>query len=75
MANTDERRWVVAQVAASGNNHLRNYYLLHLDLGALDTEWLELARNVKLEPLVEEFGKVMVVGKTNLVINLMYLRV
>ncbi|CAL5351274.1 hypothetical protein CsSME_00038595 [Camellia sinensis var. sinensis] len=47
--------------------HPRNYYLLHLDLGASAAERLELARDVKSEAVVGEFGNVMVVGKANLV--------
>ncbi|KAL7195337.1 hypothetical protein ACSBR1_035540 [Camellia fascicularis] len=47
--------------------HPRNYYLLHLDLGASEAERLELARDVKSEAVVGEFGNVMVVGKANLV--------
>ncbi|PSR98268.1 Beta-glucuronosyltransferase [Actinidia chinensis var. chinensis] len=43
--------------------HPRNYYLLHLDLGASDAERLELAKYVKSEAVVREFGNVMVVGK------------
>ncbi|GFZ11004.1 core-2/I-branching beta-1,6-N-acetylglucosaminyltransferase family protein [Actinidia rufa] len=43
--------------------HPRNYYLLHLDLGASDSERLELAKYVKSEAVVREFRNVMVVGK------------
>ncbi|GAV69477.1 Branch domain-containing protein [Cephalotus follicularis] len=47
--------------------HPRNYYLLHLDVEASDSERLELAKYVKLEGVIREFDNVMVVGKANLV--------
>ena len=47
--------------------HLKNYYLLHLDLEASDSERLELAKCVKSEGVIREFGNVMVIGKANLV--------
>lgn len=47
--------------------HPRNYYLLHLDLEASDSERLELAKYVKSESVIREFRNVMVVGKANLV--------
>lgn len=47
--------------------HPRNYYLLHLDVEASDSERLELAKYVKSEGVIREFRNVMVVGKANLV--------
>lgn len=47
--------------------HPRNYYLLHLDLEASDSERLELAKYVKSENVLREFRNVMVVGKANLI--------
>ncbi|KAI9116166.1 hypothetical protein K1719_013096 [Acacia pycnantha] len=47
--------------------HPRNYYMLHLDLEALDAERLELAKYVKSETVFLEFRNVMVVGKADLV--------
>ncbi|KAK8514814.1 hypothetical protein V6N13_103025 [Hibiscus sabdariffa] len=47
--------------------HPRNYYLLHLDLEASDSERLDLAKYVKSERVIREFGNVMVIGKANLV--------
>ncbi|XP_059667814.1 beta-glucuronosyltransferase GlcAT14C [Cornus florida] len=47
--------------------HPRNYYLLHLDLEALDVERLELAKFVKSEAVTRDFKNVMVVGKADLV--------
>ncbi|KAL2481535.1 Core-2/I-branching beta-1 [Abeliophyllum distichum] len=47
--------------------HPRNYYLLHLDLEASDSERLELAKYVKFEAVMREVGNVMVIGKANLV--------
>ncbi|KAI4354455.1 hypothetical protein L6164_003315 [Bauhinia variegata] len=47
--------------------HPRNYYLLHLDIEASDSERLELAKYVKSENVIREFGNVMVVGKADLV--------
>ncbi|OMO86765.1 Glycosyl transferase, family 14 [Corchorus olitorius] len=47
--------------------HPRNYYVLHLDLEASDSEQLELAKYVKLEGVIREFGNVMVIGKVDLV--------
>lgn len=47
--------------------HPRNYYLLHLDLEASDSERLELAKYVKSESVLREFRNVMVVGKANLI--------
>lgn len=47
--------------------HPRNFYLLHLDLEASDTERLEVAKYVKSEVVFREFRNVMVVGKANLV--------
>ncbi|XP_047252128.1 beta-glucuronosyltransferase GlcAT14C isoform X2 [Capsicum annuum] len=47
--------------------HPRNYYLLNLDLEALDSERLELAKYVKLDVVMREFGNVKVVGKSDLV--------
>ncbi|CAN4116950.1 unnamed protein product [Withania somnifera] len=49
--------------------HPRNYYLLNLDLEALDCERLELAKYVKLDIVFREFGNVKVVGKSDLVTN------
>lgn len=47
--------------------HPRNYYLLHLDLEASDSERLELAKYVKSEAVVRSFKNVMVMGKGDLV--------
>ncbi|XP_054779670.1 beta-glucuronosyltransferase GlcAT14C-like [Prosopis cineraria] len=47
--------------------HPRNYYLLHLDLEASDSERLELAKYVKSDIVLKGFGNVMVVGKADLV--------
>ncbi|KAK4834633.1 hypothetical protein QYF36_025988 [Acer negundo] len=47
--------------------HPRNYYVLHLDLEASDSERLELAKYVKSENVLRDFKNVMVVGKANLV--------
>ncbi|XWS67045.1 hypothetical protein CRYUN_Cryun05aG0252800 [Craigia yunnanensis] len=47
--------------------HPRNYYVLHLDLEASDSERLELAKCVKSEGVIREFGNVMVIGKADLV--------
>ncbi|KAE8725093.1 putative RING-H2 finger protein ATL2J [Hibiscus syriacus] len=47
--------------------HPRNYYLLHIDLEASDSERLDLAKYVKSERVIREFGNVMVNGKANLV--------
>lgn len=47
--------------------HPRNYYLLNLDLEASDSERLELAKYVKSEVVIREFGNVKVVGKSDLV--------
>ncbi|KAF8020601.1 hypothetical protein BT93_G1132 [Corymbia citriodora subsp. variegata] len=47
--------------------HPRNYYLIYLDLEAPESERLELARYVKSEGAVREFGNVMVIGDADLV--------
>ncbi|KAI8014031.1 Beta-glucuronosyltransferase GlcAT14C [Camellia lanceoleosa] len=47
----------------------REFYLLHLDLEASDSDRLELAKYVRSETVIEEFKNVMVVGKANLVTN------
>ncbi|KAG9159174.1 hypothetical protein Leryth_018159 [Lithospermum erythrorhizon] len=47
--------------------HPRNYYVLHLDNDALDSERLELAKYAKSEKVMREFRNVMVIGKANLV--------
>ncbi|MBA0860065.1 hypothetical protein Goshw_013613, partial [Gossypium schwendimanii] len=47
--------------------HPRNYYLVHLDLDASDSERFDLAKYVKAEGVIKEFGNVMVVGKADLV--------
>lgn len=47
--------------------HPRNYYLIHLDLEAPESERLELARYVKSEGVAREFGNVMVIGDADLV--------
>ncbi|WCJ28288.1 Core-2/I-branching beta-1 6-N-acetylglucosaminyltransferase family protein [Euphorbia peplus] len=47
--------------------HPRNYYLVHLDLEASDDERLEIAKYVKSEGVIREFGNVMVIGKPDLV--------
>ncbi|XP_042054186.1 beta-glucuronosyltransferase GlcAT14C-like [Salvia splendens] len=48
--------------------HPRNYYLLHLDLEASDSERLDLAKYVKSAPLIRSFRNVMVMGKGDLLI-------
>ncbi|CAK9188186.1 unnamed protein product [Ilex paraguariensis] len=47
--------------------HPRNYYVLHLDVEAEDSERLELAKYVKSETVMRELRNVMVIGKANLV--------
>ncbi|KAL5991973.1 hypothetical protein ACLOJK_012885 [Asimina triloba] len=47
--------------------HPWNYYLLHLDLEALQAERMELGRYVKTEPVFAAFDNVRVVGNANLV--------
>lgn len=47
--------------------HPRNYYLLHLDLEASDSERMDLAKYVKSEAVFASFGNVLVVGKADLV--------
>ncbi|KAL0451161.1 UNVERIFIED_CONTAM: Beta-glucuronosyltransferase GlcAT14C [Sesamum latifolium] len=47
--------------------HPRNYYLLHLDLEASETERLELAKFAKSDAVMRGFKNVMVMGKGNLV--------
>ncbi|KAK9154274.1 hypothetical protein Sjap_001754 [Stephania japonica] len=47
--------------------HPWNYYLLHLDLEAPQSERLELAKYVQSDPVIRHFGNVWVVGKANLV--------
>ncbi|XP_057778922.1 beta-glucuronosyltransferase GlcAT14C [Salvia miltiorrhiza] len=47
--------------------HPRNYYLLHLDLEASDSERLELAKYVKSAAVIRSFKNVMVMGKGDLV--------
>ncbi|OWM82315.1 beta-glucuronosyltransferase GlcAT14C [Punica granatum] len=47
--------------------HPRNSYLLHLDLEAPDSERVELAKYVKSESVMRDFGNVMVIGKADLV--------
>ncbi|KAF9595699.1 hypothetical protein IFM89_003441, partial [Coptis chinensis] len=47
--------------------HPGNYYLLHMDQGAPDTEHLDLAQFVSGNPIFAEVGNVWVVGKPNLV--------
>ncbi|KAI3474084.1 hypothetical protein Pfo_028872 [Paulownia fortunei] len=47
--------------------HPRNYYLLHLDLEASETERLELAKYAKSEAVIRGFKNVMVMGKGDLV--------
>ncbi|KAJ8753948.1 hypothetical protein K2173_001846 [Erythroxylum novogranatense] len=47
--------------------HPRNFYLLHLDFEALDSERIELARYAKSESAIREFRNVMVIGKADLV--------
>ncbi|GLT79224.1 hypothetical protein SLA2020_507180 [Shorea laevis] len=46
--------------------HPRNYYVVHLDLEASDAERMELAKYVKSEGVMRDFGNVMVIGKANL---------
>ncbi|XP_039040631.1 beta-glucuronosyltransferase GlcAT14C-like [Hibiscus syriacus] len=43
-------------------------HLLHLDLETSDSERLDLAKYVKSERVIREFGNVIVIGKANLVI-------
>lgn len=47
--------------------HPRNYYLLHLDLEASDSERLELAKYVKSQEVLRRFSNVMVMGKADLI--------
>ncbi|MBA0697850.1 hypothetical protein Goari_021373 [Gossypium aridum] len=47
--------------------HPRNYYVLHLDLEASDSERMELAKYVKSERVVREFENVIVIGNADLV--------
>lgn len=47
--------------------HPLNYYVLHLDLEALDSERLELAKYVKSEIAMRVFKNVMVIGKADLI--------
>lgn len=47
--------------------HPRNYYLLHLDLEASDSERLDLAKYVKSAAVIRSFKNVMVMGKGDLV--------
>ncbi|XP_031259855.1 beta-glucuronosyltransferase GlcAT14C [Pistacia vera] len=47
--------------------HPLNYYVLHLDLEALDSERLDLAKYVKSENVMRGFKNVMVIGKADLV--------
>lgn len=47
--------------------HPRNYYLLHLDLEAPESERIELAKYVKSENAFRQFGNVMVIGKADLI--------
>ncbi|KAJ4841005.1 Beta-glucuronosyltransferase GlcAT14C [Turnera subulata] len=47
--------------------HPRNYYLLHLDPEAPDSERLELARYARSERVAREVGNVMVIGNPDLV--------
>ncbi|MBA0666372.1 hypothetical protein Goklo_002787, partial [Gossypium klotzschianum] len=47
--------------------HPRNYYVLHLDLEASDSERMELAKYVKSERVVGEFENVIVIGNADLV--------
>jgi protein xylosyltransferase len=47
--------------------HPRNYYILHLDLEAPPKERVELARYVRYDPVFQEIGNVIMIGKANLV--------
>ncbi|KAI3443023.1 uncharacterized protein J3R85_000375 [Psidium guajava] len=47
--------------------HPRNYYLIHLDVEAPESERVELARYAKSEGVMREFGNVMVIGDADLV--------
>ncbi|KAK4396244.1 Beta-glucuronosyltransferase GlcAT14C [Sesamum angolense] len=47
--------------------HPRNYYLLHLDLEASETERLQLAKFARSDAVIRGFKNVMVMGKGNLV--------
>nr|GMC80858.1 beta-glucuronosyltransferase GlcAT14C [Ipomoea batatas] len=47
--------------------HPRNYYVLNLDLEAPDGERVELGKWVRLDPVMREFGNVMVIGKADLI--------
>ncbi|XP_051130720.1 beta-glucuronosyltransferase GlcAT14C [Andrographis paniculata] len=49
--------------------HPRNYYLVHLDLEASESERIELAKYAKSEAVMRAFRNVMVVGKGNIVIS------
>ncbi|XP_050213822.1 beta-glucuronosyltransferase GlcAT14C [Mercurialis annua] len=47
--------------------HPRNYYVVHLDLEASDDERLEIAKYVKFESVIREFGNVFVIGEADLI--------
>lgn len=47
--------------------HPRNFYVLHLDLEAPPKERVELARYVRYNPVFQEVGNVIMIGKANLV--------
>lgn len=47
--------------------HPRNYYILHLDLEAPPKERVELATYVRNDPVFQEVGNVIMIGKANLV--------
>ncbi|KAI7990391.1 Beta-glucuronosyltransferase GlcAT14A [Camellia lanceoleosa] len=47
--------------------HPGNYYLIHVDSGAPESEHLEIARFVSSEPVFGQLGNVWIVGKPNLV--------
>lgn len=47
--------------------HPRNYYILHLDLEAPPKERVELARSVRFDPVFQEVGNVIMIGKANIV--------
>ncbi|XP_059646466.1 beta-glucuronosyltransferase GlcAT14A [Cornus florida] len=47
--------------------HPGNYYLIHMDYGAPESEHLEMAKFVSGEPVFSQVGNVWIVGKPNLV--------
>jgi hypothetical protein len=47
--------------------HPRNYYIVHLDLEAPPKERVELARYVRYDPVFQEVGNAIMIGKANIV--------